>query len=418
MDTRSRLPLVLYLASLASSVLGNSVAAIALPLLLLSTTGNVLGAGVLAVATTVPSVLAGVFGGWIVDRFDRRRVSMLSDVVSAASVAALPVVDAVLGLDLGWFVLLGVLGAVGDVPGMTARDALVPAVARVSGTTTQRLVALRETVSSLGLLVGPAIAGVLVATLDGSSVFWVTAATSALAVVLTALLPRSVGQVVGGRESGGWRGTTQGLRRLVGDARLRAVTALSMASAVVLVAFQGLLLPVHFTAIGRPDQLGFVLSSVAAGMLVGGALFVALSGRASRRTWVLIGVLGSLPGAVLLALLPGTGWLLAGAALFGLTSAPVGAVLGAAVLELTPDRFRGRVNGAQTSVLMLASPLGVAGAAALVEGFDLRTAALTVLAVWVVAVFAATVSPALRRLVPDGSQDVPSREEARSVPQR
>ena len=36
----------------------------------------------------------------------------------AACVAALPVVDAVAGLSFGWFVLFGVLGAVGDVPGM------------------------------------------------------------------------------------------------------------------------------------------------------------------------------------------------------------------------------------------------------------------------------------------------------------
>lgn len=405
----TKAPLVLYLASLAASMLGNSVAAIALPLVLLATTGDVLGAGVLAIATTVPSVLAGVFGGVVADRFDRRRVSIVSDAISALSVAALPVADLLFGLDLGWFVLLGILAAVGDVPGMTARDALVPRVAELSGVTTERLVSLRESISALGLLVGPAAAGVLIATLEGSSVFWVTAATSALAAVVTAFLPRAVGRLEG--QTLGWRGTTEGLRRLVTDGRLRAVTLLSMVSAVVLVAFQGLLLPVHFTAIGRPDQLGLVLSAIAAGMLVGGAAFVVLSHRLQRRTWVLVGVLGSVPGAALLAVLPGTPWLLAGAAVYGLASAPMGAVLGAAVLDLTPDAFRGRVNGAQTSVLMLASPLGVAGAAILVEGFDLATAALIVLGLWGVAVGLASVSPSLRRLVPstEGGSRVPQR---------
>ena len=390
-----------YLASLALSACGNSVAAVALPLVLLATTGDVLAAGALAVATTVPSVLAGVLGGSVVDRFDRRWTAAAGDVVSGLSVAALPVVDHLTGLSPGWFVLFGVLGALGDVPGTTARDALVPALARATGTGVERLVAAREAVSALAVLLGPACAGVLVVLLGGVGVLWVTAAASLLAAALALLLPRALGvpeQDPAGSPVAGWRGTLAGLQRLTADARLRAATLLSLASVVVLVAFQGLLLPVHFTATGRPDRLGFVLSALAGGMLLGAAAFAVLAGRLSRRAWVVGGALGTVPGLALLAALPPYPWLLAGAALFGFASAPVGAVLGAAVLELTPDHLRGRVNGAQTSILLLAAPLGTGAAAVLVDRAGAAGAALVVLAGWCLAVVLAVLAPSLRRL--------------------
>ena len=48
------------------------------------------------------------------------------------------------GLEVGWFVLLGVLGAVFDAPGMTARDVLSARVSRTTGTTMDRLAGIRR----------------------------------------------------------------------------------------------------------------------------------------------------------------------------------------------------------------------------------------------------------------------------------
>ena len=49
---------VVYLASYFLSLLGNSIASIALPLIVLQTTGSVLGAGAVAAASAIPAVLA------------------------------------------------------------------------------------------------------------------------------------------------------------------------------------------------------------------------------------------------------------------------------------------------------------------------------------------------------------------------
>ena len=100
-----------FLASNALSLLGNSIAAVALPLILLATTGDALAAGTLALICAVPQMVIGVVGGAALDRFNRRDISILSDLVSAASVALIPVVDMLWGLNFGWFVALGLLGA-------------------------------------------------------------------------------------------------------------------------------------------------------------------------------------------------------------------------------------------------------------------------------------------------------------------
>lgn len=127
-----------FLASSALSLLGNSISSVALPLALLVTTGDALAAGTLALVCMLPQAAAGVVGGGVLDVLNRRDVSAVSDLVSAVSVAMLPVVDATVGLSFGWFVAFGLIGAIGDVPGMTARDALLPAVCEKDGVDMQR----------------------------------------------------------------------------------------------------------------------------------------------------------------------------------------------------------------------------------------------------------------------------------------
>ena len=184
----TRLP-VLYLTSYGISLLGNSVTAIALPLLVLLTTGSPGDAGLVAVAAAVPAAIAGLLMGSLVDRINRRTAAVLSDVISAVALALLPILEATVGLSLGWFIAVAVLNSFGDVPGITAREAMLPAVARAASWDASRLIGLRESIGGVSMLVGPAAAGVLVAALEPVAVMWVTASIAALAALLTLLLP-------------------------------------------------------------------------------------------------------------------------------------------------------------------------------------------------------------------------------------
>lgn len=59
--------------------------------------------------------------GVVIDRTNRRSISIFTDVVSAVAVAALPLLDLFTDLTTGIFVVFCVIGALGDIPGQTAR---------------------------------------------------------------------------------------------------------------------------------------------------------------------------------------------------------------------------------------------------------------------------------------------------------
>ena len=179
-----------FLVSNALSLLGNSIAAVALPLILLATTGDALAAGTLALICAVPQMAIGIVGGAALDRFNRRTISIASDLVSAASIALIPIVDMIWGLNFWWFVALGLLGAVGDIPGMTARDALLPAVTKHDDVDLQRFMGLSQSLDSLVTIVGPALAALSIGLVGGVPSLWFTAALSFSAALATATIPR------------------------------------------------------------------------------------------------------------------------------------------------------------------------------------------------------------------------------------
>ncbi|MFC4554974.1 MFS transporter [Georgenia faecalis] len=398
---------VAYLSSYLLSMLGNSIAGIALPLIVLGVTGSAMGAGWVAAATAVPAVVAGLVMGVVIDRINRRTSSIVTDAVSAASVAALPLVDLVSGLSLGWFILFGIIGSLGDVPGLTARDALLAAVVRHGGITAERLLGMRESLGAIALLLGPAAAGTLMVLLDGSTVLWLTAATSMAAALLTLLIPHEVGTITPSEEaeattgaSSGWAQLRAGWRALFRSPFLVSTTVLSLVAVVALAGYQGLVLPVHVTLVGRPGLLGFVLSALAGGMLVGGAIYVVVGSRGRRRTWFLATMLGTTVGFAALAALPSGGLLLAGAFVLGLSSGLFGALLGVLMVERIPEQMRGRIMGTQNAMLTAAAPVGIVAAAALTEYVSLDVAAAVLAGAWLVGLGVGVFARALRNLEP------------------
>ncbi|MFH5231408.1 MFS transporter [Antrihabitans spumae] len=379
---------VAYLSSYLLSLLGNSIAAVALPLIVLQVTGSALSAGIVAAATAVPAVLAGLFMGVVIDRINRRTSSVVTDLVSAASVAALPIIDMITGLSVGWFVLFGIVGSLGDVPGMTARDALLPAIVRHGSLASERLVGIRESLGAGALLLGPAAAGTLMAVFDGSTLLWVTATTSLIAALLTLLIPNSVGKIAESPAtvSNSWQQLREGWRVLFGSTFLLATTMLTVASVIVLAALQGLILPVYFTLAEQPGRLGFVLTALAAGTLVGGAVYAVTGTRVRRRTWFVTGLAGITFGFALIATLSSVCVVFGGAFAVGLASGSFGSLLGVLMLERIPDDMRGRVMGTQNAVLTAAPSVGILGAALLTQYGSVNVAAIVLTGVWLVAV--------------------------------
>ncbi|KIH99565.1 major facilitator transporter [Streptomonospora alba] len=396
-----------YYASHLLSLLGNGIASVALPLIVLQTTGSPLGMSALATAAAVPSVVAGLLSGVIIDRINRLTASVVSDVISAAAIAALPLVDMLWGLDLVWFILLGILGAFGDVPGMTAREVLAPMVARHAGLDLRRVVGVRQTLTSVALVVGPAAAGVLLAAVDSMAVLWITAATSALAAVLTRMLPRRLGEVDASRAARQalMRELVDGLL-VVGRSRfLMGTTFLVLGLAVALGGLQGLVMPVYFDLISRPELLGLVLTVLAAGMLVGATIYSAIGARLSSRTWLSAGFIVTSVGFALMASLLSPAVVFAGAAALGLGNSVVGAVTGVLQVQHVPGALLGRVLSVKTALLTVAAPAGIGLAGVLAELGSPLLAAVSVTGVWILVLLAVIGSRALRDLAPKEMPD-------------
>ncbi|WP_086819612.1 MFS transporter [Allokutzneria sp. NRRL B-24872] len=388
---------VLFLGAETLSLLGNSIAGMALPWLLLTRTGDAAAAGVVTAATGIPMLVAAVAGGVVIDRIGRRRISIGADLASAACVAALPVVDMVFGLDIGWFIALGIAGALFDIPGMTARETLLPDVAKATGMSLERLSGLRQSMVGVTLIAGPALGALVLTWLDSATALWFTAATSAAAALLTWLLPSALGTSTPAVKQHWAKDLKVAATVLRSEPVLIMLTALSAASVLVMAPMQMLLLPAHFVAEGgSAGQLGPVIMASALGMIGGNLVYAAVGTRLSRRGWLTASLLASVGAIAWLAALPGYWWLVAASAVLGVVSGPMQPLMVVLTSERVPEEARGRVFGVQNAVLLSATPVGTFAAGWLISGFGVHTTGTLITVVWAVLAVGVLLLPGMR----------------------
>lgn len=397
--------MALYLVSDGLSMLGNSMIGVALPLVLLARTGDVLAAGSLAIICAVPQALFGILGGSLLDRVDRRIVSIVSDCVSALSVVLLPVVDGIFGLDFGWFVVLGLIGAVGDVPGMSARDALLPEICSREGEDLQRFVGVAQSLQSLIGVAGPACAGIVMSALAQTDVFWLAAGCSCAAALATAMLPSGVGKVsssdlasVSGR--GGVRGLLlDGLQVLFReDGLLRASTLLSLGITMALGGFQGIVLPAFFSQKGMPEMTGFLVSVMGAGLLIGSLVYTTRMEVMRRRTWLIVSLVGMSTSIVALALFVPLPFLIGSAGCLGFFAGPASALLGYFTYDRIPKARRGVGMSMLNVLFLVVAPVSTFVCSALIATLGIARTGFAIIVVWLLTVVVALTMPSLRKI--------------------
>jgi len=403
MTNSKRGPLFLILFAALMAGAGNGISIVAFPWLVLQRNGSALDASIVAMAGTLPLLAATLIAGAAVDYLGRRRVSMISDALSALSVAAVPVLALTFGahvINVAVLAALAALGAFFDPSGMTARETMLPEAATRAGWTLDHANSVYEAIFNMAYIVGPGIGGLLIATLGGINTMWVTAAAFGLSMVAIALL-RLEGAGKPDRAAlpeGVWAGIVEGLKFVWNNKVLRALAIVDLTATGLYMPMESVLFPKYFTDRKEPAHLGWVLMALSVGGLVGALGYAVLSKYSRRRTVMLTAVLTLGVAMTIIAFLPPLPVILVLCAVVGLVYGPIAPIYNYVMQTNAPQHLRGRVVGVMGSLAYAAGPLGLilAGPLADAEGLHATFLALSLpmLVLGMVAIF----MPALREL--------------------
>lgn len=337
--------------------------------------GGAAAVGLVGLIRTIPSAISAPFSSMLSDRYSRQRVMLAANVgrmlVLAASAAAL-YADAHPGFIYAAAGVMTVLGTAIQ----PAQAALMPSLARTPHELTHANVALGS-FQSIGLFLGPAIGGFLLAVSDEAVVFAAAAFASGWAAFLVARI-----RVEGADEQRAERTPhqfleeiTAGFRTVGAEPGVRLIVGLSAAQMLVAGAFNVLVVAAALDLLDLGEAgVGFLNSAVGVGGIVGTVVALALAGRQRASSDFGIGILlWSIPIA-LIGIWPES--LVAFALLIA-----VGAgntlldVSGPTLLQrMVRDEVLGRVFGAFWSLLIVSFGIGMIGAPLLIELVGIRGA--------------------------------------------
>lgn len=363
-----------------------------IPWLVLESTGSVAAAGLVAAISSVPGALASPLAGWGVDRLGRRVVSIASDIASAISVAAFPLMAWLFGLSLPTIIVLALIGAIFDPAGYTARKSLIVDVARESRIDTDRLNGIHEGIFATGWTLGPLIAAVLIATVGAISSFWVPFALFLVAALLISILrvtdsgqqARLAAEESGAELLGMWAQASLGIKVIWSDVPLRALTIAILVLAAIYLPTESVVLPAYFEGLNLPWGLGAVIAALAGGSVIGSFAYGWLIARMGRLTLARLVLMGTMVSIVPLALLPPLPVMVVAAFVLGLAWGPMNPLLTTIVQRRVDPDVQGRVFGVQLSIFYAAPPVAMLLTGIAVEGFGLQPTYLALAGIMVV----------------------------------
>jgi MFS family permease len=299
--------------------------------------------GLLQVVGAAPVALLSLSAGALADRGDKRRILMVTQV--AMMLLSLAFASLVMSerLTLGHVFVLAALLGVATAYSLPASQALPPQL--VEPPQIGKAVAMMQQIFHGARLIGPAIAGALMARFGLASPF-VANAVSFGAVIFSLWLVKTPPRR--GSGDGVDRGIAGGIDyvrrdRLVGP--LIVLAAITCAFVFPFVVALMVFYVRHVLAISDPNAMGFLMSGSGLGSLVGTILLFWGTGPARRYTMV-----GSVVGccAMLVALAARPAALTTVALVVAFLSLNVSSLMGRisqAIQERVPDQLRGRVMG-------------------------------------------------------------------------
>ncbi|WP_087133073.1 MFS transporter [Microbacterium esteraromaticum] len=314
-----------------------------------------------------PLVLVSITG-WVADRFDRRKVLLLtqSTLMMLAVAVAVLLLTGIMTLPL-MFCFAAAFGVTNafDAP---ARQAFVSDM--VSLEDTSNAVALNSASFNMARLIGPAVGGLLIVAIGTGWVFVANAVTFlAMIIALLTIRTRELMPRVKNRNAGG---LAEGFRYVWGRPDLVVVFIM-----VFLIGAFGMNFPIFASTMAlefgrKADGYGLLSSVLAIGSLAG-ALLAARRDRARVR--VLIFAAGGFGVASIVSSVMPTYWSYAAVLIFvGFSTVSMLTTANGYVQTTTDAALRGRVLALYMAVIMGSTPIGAPIAGWIVDAFSPRAA--------------------------------------------
>jgi MFS family permease len=358
----------LFLVGQIISTIGTWMQSVAMPWLALQLTHSGLLVGLVLAAQFLPVLLGSQLGGAVADRYRKRNVLLVTQALFTVPSFALFALSAT-GHAQYWMVVVAALvtGAINafDVP---SRQSFV--IEMVGKQDLMNAIALNSSVFNGAAVIGPSVAGVLIAAV-GVPVCFLANSVSYLAAVAALLLMRDLPAVVGERREEPW------LTRIAQGAsyaRHEPIVGMLLLSVAVFSLFamnRLTLIPLFADQVLHvgAQGFGFLMGSMGMGALVGAltlAFFPRVGSDPRRQFWMaMIWV------AALLEFSISRVYVISLAALFvaGYCQISFVATANNRIQTITPDGLRGRVMGLYAQALIGVGPIGATQAGALATLF-------------------------------------------------
>ena len=345
-------------------MLGGQLTTVAVPYQVYSLTRSSLDVGLVSLAQLLPLIAGGLVGGALADAVDRRSLLLASQLLTALGAVGLAV-NAAVGTALWPLFVLPAVAVGCAVAGEAGLSAMLPNLAGRSDTATVN--AMFQALLQVGQVAGPAVAGLLLASVGVRLVYWLDAASVVVAALATARMSRQ--RPAGTSHPPGLRSIVAGLSHLRGQPLIQGAYLIDI-NATVFGAPTAVFPALAFAAFhGGARTLGLLYAAPGAGALLGAVTtgWVHRVRRQGRAVIVAVIVWG-----VAIACFGLTRWLPLALALLAVAgwADVISAVFRGTIIQLAaPDGLRGRLMGLQMAVVTAGPRIGDAESGAVASAF-------------------------------------------------
>ena len=361
---RNRSLLGLVAAELVS-LTGSSMTFVALPWFVLVTTGSYAKMGWVLAADMAPIGLLGIPAGTVIARLGAKRTMLVADAARGPLLTVLPLLYWT--HHLSFPAVLAATAAVGcfTAPYFGSSRIVIPEVAGEDERAVTEVNAVLSGANQLTQILGPVLAGLLIAATSAAAVLVVDAGTYVFSFLTILTVVRAGGRVEQTQES---KGLLAGLRFLARD---RLLGPLLVAACALNFVAMGVIVGVQVLAYADYHRdahvVGFLFGGFGAGALLGALAAQQLASKADLMKMAAVAILGMPVPIYFLAIsMPAVAATFV-VGCFGFTAPLVNAPIIGILTVRTPEALRPKVMTAVMTVASLAGPLGFIAAAQLLH---------------------------------------------------